>query len=100
MEIVAGREVVGLADRNGIAIVGHRVEYPEAGALLGYGPEIADAQRRGAAIADRILKGARPADIPVERAVKAEFVLNQRVARQHGIVPTKALLARADRLID
>jgi putative ABC transport system substrate-binding protein len=94
------REVIALAERNGLAVIGHRVEYAEAGALASYGPEIADAQRRGAAIADRILKGAKAADIPVERAVKAEFVLNQRVARQLGIGVSKALLARADRVID
>ena len=94
------REVIALAERNGIVLVGHRVEYAEAGALLSYGPEIADAQRRSAAIADKILKGARAADIPVERAVKAEFVLNQRVARQQGIVPSRSLLAKADRIID
>ena len=94
------REVIALAERNGIALVGHRVEYAEAGALLSYGPEIAEAQRRAAAIADRILRGGRAAEIPVERAVKAELVLNKRVARQHGIAVTKTMLARADRLID
>jgi len=94
------REVIALAEKNGIALVGHRIEYAEAGALASYGPEIADAQRRSAAIADRILKGARPATIPVERAVKAELVLNQRAARQHGVGLSKALLAKADRLID
>ena len=94
------REVIGLAEKNGIALVGHRIEFAEAGALASYGPEIADAQRRAAAIADRILRGARPAAIPVERAVKAELVLNQRAARQHGVGLSKALLARADRLID
>ena len=94
------RELITAAERNGIVLIGHRVEYAEAGALVSYGPEIADAQRRAAAIADRILKGARVADIPVARAVKAELVLNQRVARQHGIAVPKAVLARADRLID
>ena len=94
------RELIGLCERNGIALVGHRVEFAEAGALLSYGPEIAEAQRRAAAIADRILKGARPAQIPVERAVKAELVLNRRVALAHGIPIPKALLRRADRIID
>jgi len=94
------REVIALAERNGIALIGHRIEYAEAGALASYGPEIAEAQRRAAAIADRILKGARPSAIPVERAVKAELVINQRAARQHGIGLSKALLAHADRLID
>jgi putative ABC transport system substrate-binding protein len=94
------REVIALAERNGIAVVGHRVEFAEAGALLSYGPEIAEAQRRSAAIADQILKGARPAEIPVERAVKAELAINRRVALAHGIPLSKALLQRADRVID
>jgi putative ABC transport system substrate-binding protein len=94
------RELIGLCERNGIALVGHRVEFAEAGALLSYGPEIAEAQRRAAAIADRILKGARPAQIPVERAVKAELVLNRRVALAHGIPISRTLLQRADRVID
>ena len=94
------REVIALAERNGIAVVGHRVEFAEAGSVLSYGPEIAEAQRRSAAIANRILKGARPAEIPVERAVKDEFVLNRRVAIAHGIPVSKALLQRADRVID
>jgi putative ABC transport system substrate-binding protein len=93
------RETIALAERNGLVLAAHRVEYPEAGALFSYGPEIAEAQRRSAAIADRILKGERPAGIPVERAVKSELVINQRVARAHHIHLTKALLKRADRLI-
>jgi len=94
------RELITLAERNQMAVVAHRVEYAEAGALMSYGPEIADAQRRSAAIADRILKGGRAAGIPVERAVKSELVLNQRVARQLGIGLPRSILARADRLID
>lgn len=94
------REVIALAERNAQVLVAHRVEWAEAGALMSYGPEIADSQRRSAAIADRILKGARPAEIPVERAVKSELVLNQRVARAHGIAIPKSVLQRADRVID
>ncbi len=94
------REVVALAERNGLVLVAHRVEWAESGALMSYGPEIADAQRRGAAIADRILKGARPAQIPVDRAVKAELILNHRAARAHGISLTRSLLQRADRVIE
>lgn len=94
------REVVALAERNAQVLVAHRVEWAEAGALMSYGPEIAESQRRCAAIADRILRGARPAAIPVERAVKSELVLNQRVALAHGIDIPKTVLQRADRVID
>lgn len=94
------REVVALAERNAQVLFAHRVEWAEAGALVSYGPEIADSQRRSAAIADRILKGTRAADIPVERSVKSELVLNQRVALAHGIAIPRAVLRRADRVID
>jgi putative ABC transport system substrate-binding protein len=94
------REVVALAERNGHVLVAHRVEWPEAGALMSYGPEIAESQRRSAVIADRILRGARPGQIPVERSVEFELVINERVARAHGIAVPQAVMQRADRVID
>jgi putative ABC transport system substrate-binding protein len=93
------RAACATAARLRIALVGHRVEWAEAGALLSYGAEVADALRRTASIADRILKGARPADIALERSIKAELVVNQRVAKSLGIALPKSLLERADRVI-
>jgi putative ABC transport system substrate-binding protein len=94
------RDTCATAARLGIALVGHRVEWAEAGALMSYGAEVADALRRSARIADRVLKGARPADIALERSAKSELVVNQRVAKSLGITLPKSLLARADRVIE
>ncbi len=98
--IARRREVGELAARNRIALVAHRVEWAEAGALLTYGAEIADVLRRSAGIAHRILKGTRPAEIPVEQATKFELIVNQRSAIALGVVIPKSLLSRADRVIE
>jgi putative ABC transport system substrate-binding protein len=68
--------------------------------LLSYGPDVADILRRGAGYVDRILKGARPASLPVEQPTRFELVVNRRVARAIGLELTQALLAQADEVID
>lgn len=93
------REVVQAAERNEIALLAHRAEWAEAGAMLSYGADVGDSLRRSAAIADRILKGAKASDIPVERATRLELVINQHAAHQLGHGIPKALLQRADRVI-
>ncbi len=93
------RDACANAARLGIALIGHRVEWAESGALMSYGAEVADALRRSARIADRILKGARPTDIALERSEKSELVVNRGVARSLGIELPKSLLERADRVI-
>ena len=72
----------------------------EAGGLLSYGPSIFDSARRMAYFTDRILKGAKPADLPVEQASKLEFVINMRTARLLNIELPPILLARADEVIE
>lgn len=94
------REVSQIAARNRIALIAHRVEWAEAGALITYGAESAEALKRSAAIADRILKGARPADIPVEQATKFELIVNQRTARALGLKLPQSLLLRANQVIE
>lgn len=94
------KELISAALRNRIAIIGRRSEWPETGGLLSYGIEIAETQRRAAAIADRILKGQKAAQIPVERTMKVELVLNTRTAKNLGFGFPRALLLRADRIID
>lgn len=72
----------------------------QAGCLITYGPPLEDLFNKAAAQADRILKGARPADMPVEQATRFELVVNQRVARELGIHVPPSLLLRADDVIE
>lgn len=94
------REVCEAATRNGVALVAHRVEWAEAGALMTYGTEIGESLRRAAAIADRVLKGVKPAEIPVEQVSKLEFVVSRRAAKGLGISLPEGLLKRAQQVID
>ena len=94
------REVAETATRNRIALVAHRVEWAEAGALMTYGTEITESLRRAASIADRILKGAKPADIPVVQVAKLELVISRRTAKELGLSLPTSLLQRANQVID
>ena len=93
------REVADTALRNKVALLGHNAEWTEAGALLSYGPDTAEVLRRSAGLADRVLKGAKPADTPVVEASRVELVVNQKTAAALGLALPQALVKRADRLI-
>ena len=88
-----------VAGRHRIPVAAHRSEMAEAGALLSYGAMLSDQIRQSARLVDRVLKGERPADIPVEQPTKFELVVNRKVARHLGVSVPPSLLLKADRIV-
>ncbi|WP_249784521.1 ABC transporter substrate-binding protein [Bradyrhizobium sp. IC3195] len=75
-------------------------EHVEAGGLMSYGPNFMDLYRRAAEYVDRILRGAKPANLPVEQPAKFDFVVNLRTAKALGLALLPSMLARADEVIE
>ena len=92
-------QIVDLTVRNRLPSVYGQPEYVEVGGLMFYGPSIADLSRRAATYVDKILKGTKPADIPVEQPTKFELVINLKAAKQIGLTIPPNVLAQADKVI-
>jgi ABC-type uncharacterized transport system substrate-binding protein len=93
-------QIVGLAARNRMPGMFPDRGYVEAGGLMSYGQDFADSYRRAAAYVDKIFKGAKPAELPVEQSSKFELVINRKTASALGLAIPQELLLRADRVIE
>jgi putative ABC transport system substrate-binding protein len=90
--------IADLAIKSRLPLLGYK-ELVDAGGFMSYGPSLLDFGRRAAVYVDKILKGAKPADLPVEQPAKLELVINLRAAKALGISVPQSLLLRADEVI-
>jgi putative ABC transport system substrate-binding protein len=99
MLIAQAGQIADLATKHQLPTIGW-VEYARAGGLLAYGVNFADLWRRAATFVDKILKGAKPADLPVEQATRFELVINLKAAKTLGLTIPQSVLLRADQVIE
>jgi len=93
------KEIVALVAEGKLPAIYHNRDFMDAGGLMSYGPNLADSFKRAATYVDKILKGAKPADLPVEQPTKFEFIINLKTAKQINLTITPNVLARADKVI-
>jgi putative tryptophan/tyrosine transport system substrate-binding protein len=92
-------QIAEMAAKSRLPAIYPQSDHVDAGGLMFYGPSIADLYRRAATYVDKILKGAKPADLPVEQPTKFEFIINLKAAKQIGLTIPPNVLARADKVI-
>ncbi len=95
-----GRQIAKLAAKNRLVSVAAVREFVEAGGLMSYGPNFAEIYRRAATYVDKILKGTKPGDLPVEQATKFELFINGKTAKALGLKIPQSLLIMADKVIE
>jgi putative ABC transport system substrate-binding protein len=93
------KRIVELAAKHRLPAIYPEKEFVEAGGLMSYGADLTDLYRRAAVYVDKILKGAKPADLPVQQATKFEFVINLKAAKQIGLTLSPEFLSRANTVI-
>jgi putative ABC transport system substrate-binding protein len=99
MMLTNARAIANLAAKQQLFAVGGR-EFTEAGGVIGYGMKLSELYRRGAQIVDKLLKGAKPGDIPVEQPTVFELIINMKAANALGIKIPHSVLVRADKVIE
>jgi putative ABC transport system substrate-binding protein len=99
MFLAERKQLAALAVKHRLPTMYYLREYAEAGGLMSYGPNLPELCRRSAMFVDKLLRGARPADLPVEQPSRFEFVVNLAAARETGVSIPEALLVRADEVI-
>jgi len=98
MFAVNAKAIAGLAVKHGLPSAGI-AEFADAGGLIGYGADLLEGHRRAAIYVDKVLKGANPGDLPIERATKFQLVINLKTARSLGLTIPQSLLLRTDKII-
>ena len=93
------RQLIDLAVKNRLPAMCEEREWTNDGCLMSYAPNLTDLARRAAIYTDKILKGAKPGELPVEQPTKFEFVINLKTAKQIGLTIPPNVLARADKVI-
>jgi len=94
------RQIASLAIKHRLPSIHGTTEYPEDGGFMGYGQNIGENFRSAAIFVDKILKGARPAELPFEQPMRLELVINRKTAKAIGLAIPQELLLRADRVIE